>query len=122
MIVSIALTSQGGESVEATEPTPTPLPIPTPIAGIVTFSMADAEIMVGDVAFTLLDCVSAQTSGGEIVLVWVVDDGGFSADIPGEYRVTYGAMQEGELVTATRMVSVIGESDEEVDALSQPTG
>ena len=108
---------------DETEPTPTPVPVPTIVTGKVTITAVDTAIPAGDTAFVLIEGVSARTEAGEPVAVWVVDDGGFCVDIAGDYRVTYGAMQEGELITAVRVVHVTGESDEEVDGgIAEPTG
>lgn len=124
MTGSITLVTKEGENVETPEPTATPIPVPTPVSGIVTIIAADVEIMAGDTTFSLTDGVSALTSANETVPVWVVDDGGYNSDITGEYLITYGAMQEGELVTVTRFVRVIGESDsdEVTETPSEPTG
>jgi hypothetical protein len=74
----------------------------------------------------LLDGVSARTEAGADVAVWVVDEGGFDAGIAGEYCITYGAMQDGSLITATRTVTIVGEAEEaaveEAEQLSAPAG
>jgi len=105
------------------ELTPTPIPVPTPATGKVTITAADAAILAGDMSFALQEGVSARTETGEPVAVWVVDDGGFCADIAGDYRVTYGTMQEGALITAMRVIHVTGESDEEAEGtVAEPSG
>lgn len=119
---TIVLTKDEAEPCE-TIPTPTPVPMPESVTGKVTITVADAAIQGGDTSFVLLAGVSARTEAGEPVAVWVVDDGGFSSELAGDYRVTYGAMQDGQLITATRVVHVIGENDEELEeVVSQPTG
>ncbi len=115
--------AKGEAAPDETEPTPTPVPVPTSATGKVTITAADTSIPAGDTSFVLLEGVSAQTESGEPIAVWVVDDGGFCADLAGDYRVTYGAMQDGELITVTRVVHVTGESDEDVDGtVAEPTG
>jgi cell wall-associated NlpC family hydrolase len=91
--------------------TPTPLPVPEGAPGRVTITCPDVAIQPSQAGFTLLDLVSAQTEFGEPVAVWVVDNGGFRADTAGSYTVTYGAFEEGSLVTASRVVTVEGAAD-----------
>jgi len=91
--------------------TPTPLPVPDGAPGKVIITAGDVAIEPSE-AFALLDGVSAQTEFGEPVAVWVVDNGGFHADTPGVYTVTYGAFEEGKLVTVKRTVTVEGEAEE----------
>ncbi|MBA4347354.1 MAG: hypothetical protein C0413_00675 [Clostridiales bacterium] len=92
-------------------PTPTPLPVPASAPGRVFITCLDMTIRQNQPGFTLLDFVSAQTEFGQPVAVWVVDNGGFHADTPGSYTITYGAFEEGALVTATRTIAVEGEFD-----------
>ena len=93
--------------------TPTPLPVPSAAPGKVTITANAVTIQPKQDGFTLLDGVSAQTEFGQAVAVWVVDNGGFRADTPGTYSVTYGAFEQGELVTAKREVTVEGASEED---------
>ena len=90
--------------------TPTPLPVPDGAPGKVRIGADDVTIQPKH-AFSLLDGVSAQTEFGQPVAVWVVENSGFSADVPGAYRVTYGAFEEGALVTAMRTITVEGEAE-----------
>ncbi len=91
--------------------TPTPLPVPDGAPGNVVITAGDVTIQPKQ-AFALLDGVSAQTEFDQPVAVWVVDNGGFRADTPGVYTVTYGSFEEGALVTVTRAVTVAGETSE----------
>jgi cell wall-associated NlpC family hydrolase len=104
--------------------TPTPLPVPEGAPGRVTITCPDVAIQPSQAGFTLLDLVSAQTEFGEPVAVWVVDNGGFRAETAGSYTVTYGAFEEGKLVTASRVVTVEGATDESamLDEPAAPTG
>ena len=106
------------------EPTPTPVPLPTQAPGKVTIAAGNAEVTAGDEAFSLLDGVTAQNESGGPVSVWVADDGGFTADLPGVYTVMYAAMQGQGLVTAARTVTVSGEAaeGEEEPSVGAPTG
>lgn len=90
-------------------PTPTPPSVPEGAPGDVTITCPDVTIQPNQAGFSLLDFVSAQTEFGQPVAVWVVDNGGFRADLPNRYAVTYGAFENGALVTATRTVIVEGD-------------
>jgi len=68
----------------------------------------DIRISIGAASFSLLDGVSARDETGADVYVWVLSDGGFSAEIPGRYVVTYAAMQKDKIVTVKRSISVLG--------------
>ena len=118
--VSVAVTltideqSTGGD-VEATPP-----PVPEGAEGTITITAEDVEIPVDQESFTLLDGVSAKTEQDEIVSVWVVDDGGFRIDAPGEYTVTYGVLQNGALKSAKRTVTVTGDAEQTVETTVLP--
>ena len=73
-------------------PTPTPLPVPDGAPGNVSITCPDMTIEPGQAGFSLLDYVSARTEFDQPVAVWVVDNGGFRAETPGVYSVTYGAL------------------------------
>ncbi len=88
--------------------TPTPLPVPDGAPGKVIITAVDVTITPNQAGFALLDGVRAQTEFGLPVAVWVVDNGGFAAGNPGIYRVTYGAFEEGTLITAQRTITVSG--------------
>jgi hypothetical protein len=88
------------------------VPVPDAAPGKVIITAEAVTIQPDQAGFSLLDGVSAQTEFGEPVAVWVVENGGFRADTAGAYSVTYGAFEEGELVTATRVVTVEGEVTE----------
>ena len=102
----------------------TPVPVPDAAPGKVTITADAISIQPKQEEFTLLDGVSAQTEFGQTVAVWVVDNGGFRADTPGTYNVTYGAFQEGELVTTTRQITVEGAAEDAAaqDEPNAPTG
>ena len=122
--VSVKITLVQGTFGEAGTATPTPLPVPEGAPGKVSITANDVSIQPEQAGFALLDGVHAQTEFAEPVAVWVVDNGGFSADTPGSYTVTYGAFEEGELVTATRIVTVEGatEETEQIDQPQAPAG
>ena len=117
--VSVKITLVQGISGEEGTATPTPLPVPEGAPGKVSITANDVSIQPKQVGFALLDGVHAQTEFVQPVAVWVVDNGGFSADTPGSYTVTYGAFEEGKLVTATRVVTIEG-ATEEAEQLDQP--
>ncbi|MEA4915793.1 MAG: CHAP domain-containing protein [Christensenella sp.] len=121
-VAKIILT-QSGQTSEGTA-TPTPLPVPDAAPGKVTITAEAVTLQHDQEGFTLLDGVSAQTEFGQPVAVWVVDNGGYRADTAGVYSVTYGAFQDGELVTVTREVTVEGEIEETTaqDEPKAPTG
>lgn len=122
VVAKIVLT-QGGQTEEGAV-TPTPVPVPDAAPGKVIITAEAVTIQPDQAGFSLLDGVSAQTEFGEPVAVWVVENGGFRADTAGAYSVTYGAFEEGELVTATRVVTVEGEVTEttEQEEPNAPTG
>ncbi|PKM39300.1 MAG: hypothetical protein CVV04_11320 [Firmicutes bacterium HGW-Firmicutes-9] len=95
-------------------PTATPLPVPDDATGKVIITCPNVTIELDQTGFNLLDYVSAKTEFGQPVAVWVVDNGGFRTDTSGEYTVTYGAFEEGKLITATRTVTVHGAVEETV--------
>jgi len=105
--ITLAREAQGEGDAAAT-----PLPVPEGAEGTITITAEDIEVSVTQESFTLLDGVSAKTNGDEIVSVWVVDDGGFRLDVPGQYTVTYGVLQNGALKSAERTITVIGETQE----------
>lgn len=74
----------------------------------VRFTARDIKISMGTAPFSLLDGVSARDETGASVYVWVLNDGGFSVEIPGRYFVTYAAMQKDKIVTVKRSISVLG--------------
>ncbi len=121
-LAKITLAQDGTESDGAEAPTPVPVPEDAP--GLVTITANDVTVQPDQEGFTLLDNVSAQTEFGRSVAVWVVDNGGFRLDTPGTYSVIYGAFQEGELISVTRMVTVEGTTDETAlqDQPEAPTG
>lgn len=106
------------------EATPTPLPVPNAAEGKVTITAKDVTIPEGDSSFSLKDGVSAITEFGLTVPVWVVNGGGFSADKAGTYTIVYGALENGTLITAKRIVTVEGEEKETTseDAVAAPSG
>ena len=109
---SVKITLVQSTPGEAGSATPTPLPVPEAAPGKVSITANDLTIQPKQAGFTLLDGVHAQTEFGQPVAVWVVDKGGFSADMPGSYTVTYGAFQEGKLITTTRTITVEGATEE----------
>lgn len=116
-------TDDAGAAETSAEPTPTPVPVPTQAPGKVTISVEDIDVAAGDETFSLLDGVTAQSESGELLPVWVSDDGGFSVELPGEYTITYAAMQDEKLITSTRIVTVSGDASEEQESsVSAPTG
>ena len=117
--VLVKITLVQGTTGEEGSATPTPLPVPEGALGKVTITANDVSIQPKQAGFALLDGVHAQTEFGQPVAVWVVDNGGFNADTPGAYTVTYGAFQEGKLVTNTRIITVEGATDETAP-LDQP--
>ncbi|HML67863.1 MAG TPA: CHAP domain-containing protein [Clostridia bacterium] len=110
--VAVKITLVQGTSGETGTTTPTPLPVPEGAPGKVLITADDVSIQPKQAGFGLLDGVRAQTELGQPVAVWVVDKGGFSAETPGSYTVTYGAFEEGKLITATRTVTVEGATEE----------
>ncbi len=122
-VVAKLVLTQGGQTGEGTV-TPTPLPVPDAAPGKVIITAEAVTIQPDQEGFSLLDGVSAKTEFGQPVAVWVVENGGFRADTAGTYSVTYGAFEEGELVTATREVTVEGEVAETTaqDEPNAPTG
>jgi cell wall-associated NlpC family hydrolase len=94
--------------------TPTPLPVPDGAPGKVIITAEDVTITPNQAGFALLDGVRAQTEFGQPVAVWVVDNGGFAAENPGAYRVTYGAFEEGKLITAQRTITVSGAEEDAI--------
>ncbi len=94
---------------------PTTQPVPDGAPGRVVITAESVSIQLSQADFTLLDGVRAQTEFGVPVAVWVVDSGGFRADASGAYRVTYGALEEGTLIYASRTVTVEGEAAQEDD-------
>lgn len=116
--------TQGESTGDGGTTTPTPQPVPSAAPGKVSITANAVTIEPKQEGFVLLDGVSAQTEFGQPVAVWVVDNGGFRADTPGTYRVTYGAFQEGVLVTATREVTVDGaeENASAPEEANAPTG
>ncbi len=106
--VSVKITLVQSGQADNAAATPTPLPVPDGAPGKVHISASDVTIQPKQ-AFALLDGVSAQTEFGQPVAVWVVVNGGFSAEVPGVYAVTYGAFEEGALITALRNVTVAGD-------------
>ena len=121
--VHVKITLVQGVAGENDTAMPTPLPVPDGAPGKVVITAADIAIQPQQ-AFALLDGVSAKTELGEPVAVWVVDNGGFRADTPGVYTVTYGAFEEGKLVTVTRKLTVEGATEETLaeEQVSAPSG
>ena len=74
----------------------------------VRFFIRDIRIPIRTAPFSLLDDVSAKDETGADVYVWILNDGGFSVEIPGRYAVTYAAMQKDKIVTIKRNISVFG--------------
>jgi len=103
---------------------PTPLPVPDGAPGNVSITCPDMTIEPGQAGFSLLDYVSARTEFDQPVAVWVVDNGGFRAETPGVYSVTYGAFENGSLITATREITVLGAAYDSfsLEEPSAPTG
>lgn len=114
VILTIDEQSTGGDA-EVTPP-----PVPEGAEGTITITAEDVEVPVNQESFTLLDGVSAKTEQDEIVSVWVVDDGGFRIDAPGEYTVTYGVLQNGALKSAKRTVTVTGDAEQTVETTVLP--
>lgn len=107
--VKITLVAAGGTGGDAT---PTPQPVPDGAPGKVIITAGDITIQPNQAGFALLEGVRAQTEFGQPVAVWVVDNGGFAIGTPGAYCVTYGAFEEGKLITAKRTVTVDGAAEE----------
>ncbi len=122
-LAKITLT-QGESTGDGGTATPTPQPVPSAAPGKVTITANAITIEPKQEGFVLLDGVSAQTEFGQPVSVWVVDNGGFRVDTPGTYSVTYGAFQEGVLVTAKREITVDGaeENTAAPEEANAPTG
>jgi len=118
--VSVAVTLVWDEQSVGAEAEATPLPVPEGAEGTITITAEDVAVPVNQESFTLLDGVSAKTEQDEIVSVWVVDDGGFRIDAPGEYTVTYGVLQNGALKSAKRTVSVTGDAEQIVETTVLP--
>ena len=118
--VSVAVTLTIDEQSAGGEAEATPLPVPEGAEGTITITAEDVEVPVNQESFTLLDGVSAKTEQDENVSVWVVDDGGFRIDAPGEYTVTYGVLQNGALKSAKRTVTVTGEAEQIVETTVLP--
>ena len=118
--VSVAITLALGESGAGGEAGAAPLPVPEGAEGTITITAEDVSVPANQESFTLLDGVSAKTKQDEIVSVWVVDDGGFRMDTPGEYTVTYGVLQNGALKSAKRTVTVTGDAAQRADAVLLP--
>ncbi len=117
VLAKITLTQ--GDSTDGGTATPTPLPVPSDAPGTVTITANAVTIQPDQEGFSLLDGVSAQTEFGQPVAVWVVDNGGFRADIAGTYSVTYGAFEQGALVTAKRAVTVAGAAEADATAAEE---
>lgn len=118
--VSVAVTLTLDEQSANGNAEATPLPVPEGAEGSITITAEDVEVPVNTESFTLLDGVSAKTEQDEIVSVWVVDDGGFRIDVPGEYTVTYGVLQNGALKSAKRTVTVTGDAEQTVETTVLP--
>ena len=118
--ITLAQSAQTDDSMA----TPTPIPVPEGAQGRVIIEAAAVTIQQKQEGFTLLDGVSAQTEFGQPVAVWVVNNGGFRADIAGTYSVIYGAFQEGALISVTRAITIEGAETEMVaqDQPSAPAG
>lgn len=108
----VKITLVRSEDAEEGTATPTPLPVPEGAPGKVTITAPDVVIQQDQSDFSLLDGVSAKTEFGLPVAVWVVDNGGFAIATGGSYRVTYGAFEDGKLVTAQRTVTVEGAAEQ----------
>lgn len=117
---SVAVTLVLDEQSASGEAEVTPLPVPEGAEGTITITAEDVAVPVNQESFTLLDGVSAKTEQDEIVSVWVVDDGGFRIDAPGEYTVTYGVLQNGALKSAKRTVTVTGDAEQTTDTAVLP--
>ena len=100
-----------GVDISCDAPAPTPQPVPEGPPGKVLISVPDVTIQPNQAGFSLLDGVSAKTEFGMPVAIWVVDNDGFAPATPGTYRVTYGAFEEGQLITEVRMIMIAGESE-----------
>ena len=100
-----------GVDISCDAPAPTPQPVPEGAPGKVLISVPDVTIQPNQAGFSLLDGVSAKTEFGMPVAIWVVDNDGFAPATPGTYRVTYGAFEEGQLITEVRMIMIAGESE-----------
>lgn len=118
--LSVAVTLTIDEQSAGGDAEATPLPVPEGAEGTITITAEDVEVPVNQESFTLLDGVSAKTEQDEIVSVWVVDDGGFRIDAPGEYTVTYGVLQNGALKSAKRTVTVTGDAEQTVETTVLP--
>ena len=112
----VKITLVQDDSGEAGSATPTPLPVPEGAPGKVIITAENVSIQPNQTGFALLDGVRAETEFGEPVAVWVVDNGGFSAETPGSYSVTYGSFEEGTLVTKARVIAVEGATEETAPA------
>jgi hypothetical protein len=112
IVLCAAAQTEGPDATESAGPASTPVPVPVSDTGSVIITVQDASIQTGDTGFTLLDGVTAKDEAGEDRFVWVVNDGGFRADVPGAYTVTYAAMQDDEMVLASRTVTVKGDASE----------
>lgn len=83
-------------------------------AAKILFNLPETSVRFRNENFTLLD-VTAVDEHGNPIAVYLIDDGGFSTDKPGEYSVTYGAMHPliEEEFTAVRRVVVLTKKETE---------
>lgn len=104
-------------AAETPSPSPSastsPIPVPATESGKVTITAGDVSVQAGDTGFSLLDGVTAVNEAGGEAAVWIVNDGGFSINVPGGYAVSYAAMQGNAIVSASRTVTVTGNATEE---------
>jgi len=112
------------EKDDMSEPTATAIPVKNTEYSKVTISADNVSVKAGDASFSLLDGVSAVNEKGDAVTVWVVNDDGFSVNAPGEYHVSYAAMQgDNDMVSVSRTVSVIGSTSGKIQVrASVPSG
>lgn len=95
-------------------PTPTVTPTPTPLPYAVWINAHNITIPVGT-RLSLHMLVSAEDELGQEIAVTILDDGGFSSDVPGVYLIRFAAMHpiSQETAVAFSLVTVVGEEVEE---------
>jgi cell wall-associated NlpC family hydrolase len=82
---------------------------PAPDGCGITIVAKDIQVAAGTTDFSIMEGVTGRLDTGDGTFVWLVNDGGFSIDIPGRYYVTYAAMKSKGLEYKKRKIIVTGE-------------
>jgi hypothetical protein len=104
VVLTLSACDLGGD-----EPDPDPNPDPDPIVNVapVITGAADFAVAFGQSADFLDGVTASDEEDGDLTASITVDDGGFDADVAGEYIITYTVEDSGGLTgTATITVTV----------------